>query len=229
MKTMRWRLFAGILILAMMVCACGKNGDNAVNEPGADAQETGAVQMPETAAETSTQTEESAESPEAVTDGSSVSSGGGAKKESSEEQEGEVMQLVFVTPDGITIAMDEPAGTLLAKLGEYGDYFEYTGCAGLGVMKYYYYTGFELGTYQDEERNDRVYSVAFTNDVIETPEGLCIGDSMERAISLYGAYGEADETIVMATIGNTTLTIQGQDQNVVSIQYLSRAASAIYQ
>ncbi|MCF0136420.1 MAG: hypothetical protein HUJ69_08380 [Lachnospiraceae bacterium] len=138
-----------------------------------------------------------------------------------------VSALVFVTGD-VTIAMDEEAAPILEQLGEYSDYLEYVGCAGLGVMKYYYFSGFELCTYQDAEEVDLIYSVSFENDVIETPEGLCIGDTADRALELYGELAVADDYVIQITMDNTTLIIALEDGYVTSIQYISKAASAKY-
>lgn len=147
-----------------------------------------------------------------------------SSEEVSEAQE-ELTALVYKTGD-LIIAMDAEAAPILDVLGEADDYFEYTGCAGLGLMKYYYFSGIELGTYEDADGNDRIYSITFTNDISETAEGLCIGDSFDTAVEIYGAYGEAEEDLIVVTIDNTRLTILSEDGIVSSIQYLSKAASA---
>lgn len=147
-----------------------------------------------------------------------------SSEEVSEAQE-ELTTLVYKTGD-LIIAMDAEATPILDVLGEADDYFEYTGCAGLGLMKYYYFSGIELGTYEDADGNDRIYSITFTNDISETAEGLCIGDSFDTAVEIYGAYGEAEEDLIVVIIDNTRLTILSEDGIVSSIQYLSKAASA---
>ncbi len=202
------------LSLVISLAGCGEKpaavAEEKTSEVSVETVETKSAEV-----EATSTVEENSEEPE-------VTLGEGVSEEVVEDQ---ITALVYKTGD-LTIAMDDLAAPILDEMGAYTDYFEYTGCAGLGLMKYYYFTGIELGTYEDEEGEDRIYSVTFTNDLTETPEGLCIGDPFESAKTIYGAYGEVEDELIVVTIENTRLTILSEEGMVSSIQYLSQAASA---
>lgn len=93
--------------------------------------------------------------------------------------------FVFVN-NNVSIAIDAVASNVLDELGEPMDYFEAPSCAYQGLDKTYYYTGFEVTTYTDEEEVDHIANVVLVDDTVETKEGIYIGASMEDVVSAYG-------------------------------------------
>lgn len=95
--------------------------------------------------------------------------------------------------NGTEIILGAPADSVLPALGLEKDYYEYASCAFDGDSKTYVYNGFELSTYIiSGEETDRVYSISFTDDGVETAEGLYIGADVDM---IFEAYGEDYEEI----------------------------------
>lgn len=132
-------------------------------------------------------------------------------------QGGQDVKLVFNYKD-TEIAMKEDAAPILAALGEAKSYTEAASCAFEGLDKTYYYGSFYLYTYPDGEM-DRVNMVVICDDTINTPEGLCIGDSKEKVESIYGAEGYNGVNAYVYTDGECTLTVIIDNDKVSSIQY----------
>lgn len=126
--------------------------------------------------------------------------------------------------NGVDIAMEAEAGPVLEALGEYESVFDMDSCAGLGTMRYYSYPGFELGTYEMEGRGELIYSLMFTNDLMETAEGILLGSTPAEAKAAYeGEYTE-DGSALKIDRGNCRLSIISDENAVTMIEYVSLAA-----
>ena len=153
----------------------------------------------------------------------SGSTSGGA---SSDAQTGgsEAPDAYFFTAGDVEIYMSAEGEGIVSALGEPLEYFEDESCAGLGIEKTYIYSGFELMTYQDaEDGKDKVYSIYFTDDTVETTEGICIGDSVER---LQEKYPDAEENVgqYTAKLGNCSIYFIIKDGAVMSVEYVANDA-----
>lgn len=126
-------------------------------------------------------------------------------------------KYVFVSGD-VTVIMNAAAESILSGLCEPNSTYEAPSCAFQGNDYYYDYGSFELSAY-DEGEGKFIYSVFFKDDLIETPEGLCIGDSASEVESLYGADGKMDSGNYSYTDGNCNLMIFITDGAVSSIEY----------
>lgn len=98
------------------------------------------------------------------------------------------------------------------------DVSEVPSCAFGGNDKVYNYGVFELTTYFDEDE-ERVYSIYFLDPNLPTTEGLCLGDSVDDMIALYGEAYEAEENAYTYTRGETLLMIVTKNDMVVSMEY----------
>lgn len=185
------RLFALLLVLVLSftLIACG--GDNATD----------------TDADTSKETENSD-----VGEGNETENKGNDENDEKHED-----KYVFVSGD-VTVIMNAAADSILSALGEPNSTYESPSCAFQGNDYYYDYGSFELSAY-DEGEGQFIYSVFFKDDLIETPEGLCIGDSASEVESLYGAEGKLDSGNYSYTDGNCNLMIFITDGAVSSIEY----------
>ncbi len=142
----------------------------------------------------------------------------GGKDTEGEGNEGEQEdKYVFVSGD-VTVIMNASAESILSALGEPNSTYESPSCAFQGNDYYYDYGSFELSAY-DEGEGKFIYSVFFKDDLIETPEGLCIGDSAADVEALYGAEGKLDSGNYSYTDGNCNLMIFITDGAVSSIEY----------
>jgi hypothetical protein len=108
---------------------------------------------------------------------------------------------------------------VLAALGEPTDIFEAPSCAFDGVDRIYYYPGFVINTFPDRG-TDCVLSVYFTDDSVETPEGIYLGASYDDLISVYGEerMNEAGDMLVFVR-GETSLAFLLDSDTVRDISY----------
>lgn len=127
------------------------------------------------------------------------------------------VEYVFVS-GSVTVKMNEKADAILSALGEAKSTYESPSCAFQGNDYYYDYGSFELSAY-DEGNGQFVYSVFLKDDLVETPEGLCIGDAESEVVTLYGEGGKLDSGNYSYTDGNCNLMIFITDGVVSSIEY----------
>ena len=125
---------------------------------------------------------------------------------------------VFLSGD-FTISIDQDMADVLAALGEPQSYFEAASCAFEGLDKTYTYSGFQITT-RPEGDKDYVNSILLTDDSVTTPEGLYIGCLRADVMDAYNCSSEGDSGSLMLTLDNTTLSFIFQDDKVISIEYL---------
>lgn len=122
------------------------------------------------------------------------------------------------TVNGVTIAINEDAAPIIEQLGEPLSYFESESCAFQGLDKIYTYSAFELDTYPRDGK-DYVAGVVLMDDSVATPEGIAIGDSLEKLKQAYSQEGEEVCSMVKYEKDGMTLTFVIQDDTVISIEY----------
>lgn len=133
------------------------------------------------------------------------------------DQSSETDGYVFES-NGVSIAVDGEAEAYISGLGEPLSYFESPSCAFGDLDKIYTYSGFELDTYS-LEGVDYVSAVIFKDDSVSTPEGISIGDSVDKVKELYGEPESEESTIISYVKGKTKLCFLVQDGSVVSVEY----------
>jgi len=118
-------------------------------------------------------------------------------------------------------------------LGEYGDrvleelapvlkdYGEFDNCTSDGMLKTYYYSGFDLSTFVREETDrERVYSIALTDDSVSTAEGIYIGQTVADMIAAYGTqYEEMPGFFYRYSKGGTGLSFDIDNDIITAITY----------
>ncbi len=104
------------------------------------------------------------------------------------------------------------------KYGKEVDYVESPSCAFDGLDKIYRYEHYEVTTYPDQEQ-DRIYSIFFLDDEVETTEGLKIGDTKEKMLELYGKDFEQKDSLFIYQKEKTELHFLLQDDTIISIEY----------
>lgn len=120
--------------------------------------------------------------------------------------------------NGVSVAMNAEAASVVEALGEAKNYFESESCAFKGLDKEYTYNGFVLKTYPMDDV-DYVSSITLMDDTVETPEGICIGSSLDDVKAAYGDGGS--ETTCQYEKGDSKLLIILDGGVVTSIQYLA--------
>lgn len=132
-------------------------------------------------------------------------------------QQGHTQGYVFEY-NGVTIPMNVDAAPILENLGESMDYFEAPSCAFQGLDKIFYYSGFELNTYPQGNK-DYVSSVNILDDTVTTKEGLYLGASLEEVIDVYGDNYTEENGFYTYTKGDSKLTFVVENDVVESITY----------
>ncbi len=120
--------------------------------------------------------------------------------------------------NGVTIPMNVDAAPVVEALGETTAYMEAASCAFQGLDKFFTYSGFELSTYPDGEK-DMVYSVYFLDDSVTTKEGIYIGSSKDDVIAAYGEDYTEKSSQIAYTMGETELAFILEEDMVTSITY----------
>lgn len=118
----------------------------------------------------------------------------------------------------VVIPMNVDAAPIIEALGEADSYFEAPSCAFQGLDKIYSYSGFEINTYPNGEK-DYISSVYLKDDSVETDKGICIGSTLDEVIEAYGDdYTEKSGEYVY-TSGQTRLSFLIGDGCVSAITY----------
>ncbi len=140
-------------------------------------------------------------------------------KSSEEDNKGNTKAYSFKY-EGTEIAINMEAAPLLDKLGKEISYFEAPSCAFEGIDKIYTYGGFELHTYPSGDK-EFVSAVIFLDDSVKTEEGVYIGDTKEKVLSVYGKdYKDVDGAYAYEK-GEGKLQFIFKDDAVVSIEYIA--------
>ena len=121
-------------------------------------------------------------------------------------------QFYFLAGDVAVI----PGTPFDATKVSYDDVYEVPSCAGEGTDKVYMTASYEITAFHDG-KSEVTYSVTFVTPDVKTPEGLCLGDDMAKAATLYGSY-EQDGNAWIFTRGNTQLWIIGDGEVITSIE-----------
>lgn len=105
-----------------------------------------------------------------------------------------------------------------AALPEASSTFEVPSCALEGTDNVYNYDTFELTAFNDGT-GEFIYSIFLIDPNLTTPEGLALGDSLEKAITLYGSdYTQADTAYTYES-ADTMLVLIVENDSIVSIEY----------
>lgn len=119
---------------------------------------------------------------------------------------------------GVSVSMNSEADAVVDALGEPLSYFESESCAFKGLDKIYTYDGFQLTTYPVDDV-DYVYSVVFTSDMAETPEGIAIGSTVDEMLAAYGEDYSKSGDVYTYTKDKSTLKFITENSAVVSVEY----------
>lgn len=128
------------------------------------------------------------------------------------------------TVNGVTVALDAEASSIIAALGTPIASAETNSCFGDGKDKVYEYTSFKVQTYSSKG-TDYILSVEIYNDADETvatPEGVRVGSSAEDVIAKLGEPSSQNDgqIVYLNASAKTKLQILLRDGAVTNIQYL---------
>lgn len=142
-----------------------------------------------------------------------------AETEKNEETAVEDTQCGYVfVVNGISIEIDAEAQQILGKLGDPLSVYESPSCAFGDLDRIYTFSGYEMDTYMVNDV-EYISSIVFKDDTVETPEGVCIGNTVEQIKTLYGEPSIEEETILTYFKDQMKLCFIINDGTVVSIEY----------
>ncbi len=122
--------------------------------------------------------------------------------------------------DGVNVYVDCDASEVVDKLGAY-EYYEAPSCAFNGLDKVYTYSSFEIDTYPEGDK-DYISAIIFKDDMVETQEGVCIGQTKQKVEERYGTPSSSDAKLYIYEKGDMKLRfIFDADGYIISIEYMS--------
>jgi hypothetical protein len=122
--------------------------------------------------------------------------------------------------NGTSIQMNTDVAPVLEALGDPQEYFEAKSCAFNGLDKTYYYSGIELTTYPNGDK-DFISSIYFKDDSVSTTEGIYIGSTLEEMLAAYGEDYTGDTGSYTYTKGDSSIMFIVENDEVTSITYLA--------
>ena len=131
--------------------------------------------------------------------------------------------LVFVTPNGVTLTIGGPAADAVTTLGDWVSMNSSDSCGGFSGKDYLYtYHGFRMSTTPAKD-GQIICKVELTDDSVKTPEGLYIG--MTRADAETAMKGHTAESVgdnLVYTAGDVKLQVVFRDGTVSGIVYVAK-------
>ncbi|MBE5950302.1 MAG: hypothetical protein E7260_01770 [Lachnospiraceae bacterium] len=127
--------------------------------------------------------------------------------------------------EGTKIWMDMDASLVVNALGEPDKYFEAPSCAFEGLDKKYTYGSIEIDTYEIDGK-DYVSCVYFRDDLVNTPEGICLYMTMEDMVNAYGNGYKEEFGMYVYEKDGMKLKFLVKDNEITSIEYVSTVLDA---
>lgn len=121
---------------------------------------------------------------------------------------------------GVTMSVDMDMAEIQDDLGEPSSTFEEPSCAAQGTAYIYTYSGFQITTYPDGDKNLIGY-ITLKDDTVATPEGIDLSKSKEDVIAAYGDDYTGDERQLSYKKGDMTLNFIFDGDALASIEYTS--------
>lgn len=120
--------------------------------------------------------------------------------------------------EGVVLGIDALAAPLVEKLGEPVSYFEAASCAFEGLDKMYTYNSVEIDTYPAED-GDRISSILFKDDMVETAEGVSLFETKADILAAYGENFIGGEGSLVYEKDGMELRFILEGDEIVSIEY----------
>ncbi len=117
-----------------------------------------------------------------------------------------------------TVTPHAKMADLLNGLGDPTAYEESPSCLYQGLDKDHTYPGFKIRTYP-VDGVDYVLNICFTDDSVETPEGIMLGSGRDEVIAAYGSSYTEENGSTVYTKGKTEIRFRFTDDSVSAIEY----------
>ena len=135
------------------------------------------------------------------------------------------MTEYYIKHNGMKIELGKDAEPILAAMGTPKDVTSLGDCGGFGAQTRYTYDDFVLYTVKNDS-GETVDQIALTSDIIETPKGICVGDSDDEVLEAYGEPVIKNDKKIEYESGSLVLKFGLEDGAVKSINFIRITASA---
>ncbi len=125
----------------------------------------------------------------------------------------------YITYKGTKIELDKDATSVLAALGAASDTASLGDCGGFGLQTRYTYDNFVIYTVKNDS-GEKIDQITLSNDIVETPKGICVGDSAEDVIKAYGEPNAKTDTKIEYESGSLILKFGLEGGDVKSINFI---------
>ncbi len=144
---------------------------------------------------------------------------GGSSSGNGDKNDGEVK--LYVDYNDIRIKLGAKADDVIEALGEPQSRTEIGDCGGLGAQVRYVYPSIEVYVLESKTDGNIIDQITFRDDVVSTPEGVCIGTSLADAKEALGEPTSETAKALLYTSGKYTLKLSISDGSVSEINYIT--------
>ncbi|MBE6534876.1 MAG: hypothetical protein E7678_07950 [Ruminococcaceae bacterium] len=125
----------------------------------------------------------------------------------------------YINYKGTKIELDKKADSVLSSLGEPKSTASLGDCGGFGTQIKYVYDDIVIYTVKNDS-GESIDQIAFSNDIVETEKGICIGDSADDVISAYGEPTTKNANKIEYESGSLILKFGLNGDSVKSIDFI---------
>ena len=125
----------------------------------------------------------------------------------------------YIEYKGTKIELDKKADPVISALGEPKSKESLVNCGGYGTQIKYVYDDIVLYTVKNDS-GETVDQITFSNDIAETPKGVCIGDPIADVEAKHGEPIEKSDTKLIYGEGSLFIKFGIKDGYVDSIDYI---------
>ena len=145
---------------------------------------------------------------------------GGTQQEEENQDTSKEEGYVFLY-EGVEYVVNAEIEGVTETLGEPVSYYEAASCAFEGLDKIYTYSSYVLYTYPDNGV-DRLASIYFQDDLVETKEGITLFMSKDDMLAAYGEPTSVNDNVYVYEKGNGNITFILKDGEIISIEYQTK-------
>lgn len=125
----------------------------------------------------------------------------------------------YVNYKGTKIELDKKADSVLSALGEAKNKASLGDCGGFGLQTRYTYDNLVIYTVKNDS-GETIDQISLASDLVETPKGICVGDTADDVIKAYGAPTVKNDTKIEYENGSLILKFGIESGEVKSINFI---------
>ena len=125
----------------------------------------------------------------------------------------------YIKYNGTKIELGKDATSVLSALGAPKDTASLGDCGGFGLQTRYTYDNFVVYTVKNDD-GETIDQITLSNDIVETPKGICVGDSADDVVKAYGEPDAQSNTKIEYESGSFVLKFGIEGGDVKSINFI---------